>query len=267
MAGWSCGEPGCWCWVRGVLAADAAGVWHRNGDHAVGSNSPDEGGTVWPAADSLAALVLFSLPNLTPLYVFVGVDVAAIPITEDYLSAASLGVVPAMFYLRATCARDHDGAWHDFWRTVAEGPSELLVHPWWVACWLWVVMWMVIGDCFRHQFVAMLGTVRFSRVRKVGLTAAGAELVEIKRLIGLVPIGLTTFFEFSVFSARRCLLADWVLMAAAHQIASNVGALTFMIPMALGMAVSIRVGFNVGAEDFVASTQRLSPWSLHSGLR
>jgi MATE family multidrug resistance protein len=33
---------------------------------------------------------------------------------------------------------------------------------------------------------------------------------------------------------------------AAHQIATSVGGLAFMIPMALGMAVAIRVGFNTG---------------------
>ena len=37
---------------------------------------------------------------------------------------------------------------------------------------------------------------------------------------------------------------------AAHTIAANVDGMTFMVPLALGMAVSIRVGFNVGAGDY-----------------
>src|SRR5258706_5917927 len=37
---------------------------------------------------------------------------------------------------------------------------------------------------------------------------------------------------------------------AAYQIAGNLNGMTFMVPMALGMATTIRVGFNVGANDF-----------------
>ena len=45
---------------------------------------------------------------------------------------------------------------------------------------------------------------------------------------------------------------------AAHMIATNVGGMTFMVPMALGMAVAIRVGFNVGSGDLAAA--RRSGW-------
>lgn len=37
---------------------------------------------------------------------------------------------------------------------------------------------------------------------------------------------------------------------ASHQIASNVTGVTFMVPLAIGMATTIRVGFNVGARQF-----------------
>ena len=37
---------------------------------------------------------------------------------------------------------------------------------------------------------------------------------------------------------------------AAHQIVFNVGSVTSMIPVALGVAATIRAGYNVGAEDY-----------------
>ena len=37
---------------------------------------------------------------------------------------------------------------------------------------------------------------------------------------------------------------------ASHQIVGNLNGMTFMVPLALGMATTIRVGFNVGANDF-----------------
>ena len=69
-----------------------------------------------------------------------------------------------------------------------------------------------------------------------------------------MPIGVTTFLEFSMFSVVTLLIGRMGVDAvAAHQIASNVGGMTFMVPLALGMAVSIRVGFNVGANDLAAA--------------
>jgi multidrug resistance protein, MATE family len=62
-----------------------------------------------------------------------------------------------------------------------------------------------------------------------------------------LPIGLTIFLEFSMFSVITLLIGRLGVDAvAAHQIATSVGGMAFMIPMALGMAVAIRVGFNAG---------------------
>ncbi|MEM8768390.1 MAG: MATE family efflux transporter, partial [Pseudomonadota bacterium] len=62
------------------------------------------------------------------------------------------------------------------------------------------------------------------------------------------------FMEISLFSVITLLIGRLGAEAvAAHVIASNVGGITFMVPLALGMAVSIRVGFNVGAGDLPAA--------------
>ena len=60
------------------------------------------------------------------------------------------------------------------------------------------------------------------------------------------------FFEMAIFSLMTLLIGRLgVDSVAAHQIASNVGGITYMIPMSVGMAATIRVGFNVGAGDLV----------------
>jgi MATE family multidrug resistance protein len=83
---------------------------------------------------------------------------------------------------------------------------------------------------------------------------------EIKRLVRLgLPIGTTTFLEFSVFSVMTLLIGRLGVDAvAAHQIASNVGGLTFMIPMAIGAAATVRVGFNVGSADLPGARRSAS---------
>ena len=74
-----------------------------------------------------------------------------------------------------------------------------------------------------------------------------------------MPIGLTNFLEISLFAVITLLIGRLGAEAvAAHTIASNVGGMTFMVPLALGMAVSIRVGFKVGAGDLAGA--RRSGW-------
>jgi MATE family multidrug resistance protein len=113
-----------------------------------------------------------------------------------------------------------------------------------------------------YELVALVIVVVFSRMRIAGLFArfSWPDWREIGRLVRLgLPIGTTTFLEFSMFSVVTLLIGRLGVDAvAAHQIAANVGGMTFMVPLAVGMAASIRVGFNVGANDIPAA--RRSGW-------
>ncbi|WP_088328370.1 MATE family efflux transporter [Lacimicrobium sp. SS2-24] len=74
-----------------------------------------------------------------------------------------------------------------------------------------------------------------------------SEFAEILRL-GL-PIAMTILFEVSLFSVVAILLAPFgALIVASHQVALNFSALMFMIPLSIGLAVAIRVGFLLGEE-------------------
>jgi MATE family multidrug resistance protein len=103
------------------------------------------------------------------------------------------------------------------------------------------------------QFGALAGVVSVSRMRVTGVFSrfSAPDPVEIRRLIKLgLPIGLTSFLEISMFSIVTLLVGRLGVEAvAAHQIAVSVGGLAFMVPMAIGMAAAIRVGFTVGAGD------------------
>ncbi len=65
--------------------------------------------------------------------------------------------------------------------------------------------------------------------------------------IGL-PIGLAHFVESSMFGIIALFLAPLgPVTVAAHQIALNVSALIFMIPLGLSTALTIRIGYLIGA--------------------
>ena len=69
------------------------------------------------------------------------------------------------------------------------------------------------------------------------------------RILSLgLPIGLTFFIDVTGFTFMALFIARLgALYSAAHQIASNLAALVFMLPLALGNAASVVVGQSLGA--------------------
>jgi MATE family multidrug resistance protein len=73
----------------------------------------------------------------------------------------------------------------------------------------------------------------------------------IQRLLSIgLPIGIAVFAESSIFAVIALLIGSLGAdVVAGHQVALNFSSLTFMIPYALGMAVTVRVGHALGAGD------------------
>ncbi|WP_228517476.1 MATE family efflux transporter [Aliidiomarina indica] len=63
------------------------------------------------------------------------------------------------------------------------------------------------------------------------------------------PISMALFFETSLFAAVAILIAPLgTIMVSGHQIALNVSSVVYMVPLSLSMAVTLRVGFALGAQ-------------------
>src|SRR5947207_8834535 len=71
------------------------------------------------------------------------------------------------------------------------------------------------------------------------------------RMLGLgLPIGVQQFLEVSAFNAVGLLMGTFgALLVASHQVALNLAALTFMVPLGVSAAAAVRVGHAVGARD------------------
>ncbi|MFW8589555.1 MATE family efflux transporter [Glaciecola sp. 2405UD65-10] len=74
------------------------------------------------------------------------------------------------------------------------------------------------------------------------------NLSDIKAHLRLgVPIAFTLIFEVTLFAVVAVMLAPFgALTVAAHQITLNVTSLIFMIPLSIGLALAIRIGYLVG---------------------
>lgn len=224
---------------------------------------------LWVAAAG-AVLMIAVLRNVEPFYGLVGVDPRAIPVAVAYLDALSFGVVPLLGYfcLRYLC---EGMSWTVPAMWIAAGALALKIPLNYVFIYGafgvaglggvgcgWASAIVITG-----QLAAMLVVVSRSRIRATGAfnRLSRPDARAIARLIRLgLPIGVTNFLEISLFSVITLLIGRLGAEAvAAHMIATNVGGMTFMVPMALGMAVAIRVGFNVGSGDLAAA--RRSGWA------
>ncbi len=72
------------------------------------------------------------------------------------------------------------------------------------------------------------------------------------RILSLgLPIGITFFIDVTGFTFMALFIARLgALYSAAHQIAANLAALIFMLPLALGNAASVVVGQSLGAQHY-----------------
>ncbi len=62
-----------------------------------------------------------------------------------------------------------------------------------------------------------------------------------------IPIGIAIFFEVSLFSAISLLVAKYgAIILSAHEIARNLAATVFMLPLSIGMAITVRSGYLLG---------------------
>lgn len=124
--------------------------------------------------------------------------------------------------------------------------------------------------CF--MTIAMLANTKKHRLEKDYALFANALRSRISDLMTLtkvgLPIGIAIFFEVSLFTAIALFLADLgPVVIAGHQVALNVASVTFMLPLSLGMAMTVRVGHHLGSTG--AADAKRSSWlgvKLNFGL-
>jgi len=79
-----------------------------------------------------------------------------------------------------------------------------------------------------------------------------AKFKEVFRLGG--PMGMSMIFEAMLFNTATLIIGTFgAASVAAHQIALNVGSVTFMVPLGIGLAATVRVGLHAGARNVEAA--------------
>jgi len=111
--------------------------------------------------------------------------------------------------------------------------------------------WATFVSRLYLMVVLLIAIVLHDRWRASDLRAADIRRASLRRLIGLgFPAASTVALEVGVFAAATALAGRLApVSAASHQIALNIAAVSFMVPLGLASAGAVRVGHAVGAGD------------------
>lgn len=104
----------------------------------------------------------------------------------------------------------------------------------------WIMFFIAIYIVHRKQpFVSFQLFTQFSKV----------SWTKWKEILTIgIPIGFSVFFETSIFSAVTILMSNYdTNTIAAHQSAINFASLLYMVPLSISTALTILVGYEVGA--------------------
>jgi multidrug resistance protein, MATE family len=104
----------------------------------------------------------------------------------------------------------------------------------------WLIFLISLFFVYRVEPFAQYGVFR---------KMSSVSLVKWKELLKIgVPIGFATFFETSIFAAVTLMMSRYdTTTIAAHQAALNFASTLYMLPVSICMALTILVGFEVGA--------------------
>lgn len=211
-----------------------------------------------------AGFIILVLTHVEPIYTLMQVDPIALDIAVQYLEMTAWGIPAVMgyFVLRFLC----EGMGFTRPAMFIAGTALLIKIP---------LNYVFIHGHFGVPALGGVGCgvataiVMWFEFFIISLFALGKRFEVVgwhkrlsapspARIIALLkvgaPIGATMFFEMGLFSGITLLLGRFGSeVVAAHTIAINLGGLTFMFPLALGMAATIRVGFNVGADNIAGA--------------
>ncbi|HET9484062.1 MAG TPA: MATE family efflux transporter [Xanthomonadales bacterium] len=215
---------------------------------------------MWLAA-ALGIGFFAALRNARPLLVAAGVDAEIVPGALEFLDAIAWGAPALAFFFAMKNFSEGLSLTRPTLYFSALGAVVLLpvayvmmygrlgfpalgargagyAHA--LVLWLEVACFAVYIATRRHYHSAE----PFTRFERPDPKAIG-ELLR----IGL-PMGFAVFMEGTLFVATALLAGRLgTVPAAAHQIAINVASVTFMLPLGIGMATTVRVGNAVGRRD------------------
>lgn len=233
--------------------------------HLVGANKTNQTKDTFHQGILIALILCFIsilfLNNCDPILNMMGVETELARLTSDYLTAISWGFPALLLYQLIRSYVEGFGRTQPAMKISILGLccniplNYALIYGkfglpemggvgcgWATAIVLWVMCLTAVIYLLKAPTFAQLAPLTQWRWPK------GQDL---KGFLALgLPIGLALLIEVSMFSVIALLLADLgEVMIASHQITISFTGLIFMLPLSISLALTIRVGHQLGAQN------------------
>ncbi len=244
----------------GLFAATTTTIAHHSGARSAAGIKSTAQQSLWLAL-FFAPLGIGLLVNGDVLIAMLGVDQTVSNIAQDYLLYLAFGFPAALQFFALRGFSDGQGRTRPMmliyiFAFICNVPLNYILifgkfgmpELGGAGCGLAtsIVLWIQL-------FAMLLVAVRHRHLRQVTILRdwRPPNRHEQWQLLSLgVPIGLIGLAEVALFSAVALIIAPLgTNILAANQVANSISALTFMLPLSVGMAITIRVGTRLGAND------------------
>lgn len=212
-----------------------------------------------------AVIMAAILTHVRSIFVLLGLDAQTTDIAQGYLDALAWGI-PAVLLLNSLRGLT-DGMGHTriimvfcLISTVLNVPfNYLFIFGFTLGDWQFPALggvgcgWATAASNWIAVIALLIYLNRSKDYREFHLIGdwCKPDWQEIKHILQLgLPIGLAMFVEVSMFCAIALFLSPLgPNVIAGHQVVLNAVSLFFMVPLSLGMAITLRISFLIGAEE------------------
>jgi len=220
--------------------------------------------SIWLAVLLSIGLAAF-ISNSGWILHYLAIDPAIHPITNRYLDGLALGIPAAAVYQVLRSASEGIGLSKPAMQInllifACNVPLNFIFIYGYLGlptmggagCGWATALLMTMSCVFMALYIAKAWVFEQLALFKASYSIKKIKLQKQRNILALgFPIGISVFAEVLIFSIIALLIgrlgADIV---ASHQIAMNISALTFMLPLSLSIATSIQVGQQLGAQQY-----------------
>ena len=218
-----------------------------------------------------STVLIVALQHSERVFLYAGIDAQTAQIAGDYLRGLSYGVPPVIFYISFRYVLEGLGHTRPPMIIAASIlPLNALLNYaliygkfglpelGGVGCGYAtaIVFWVELG------FMLLFLRMPYFRATQFFAIFEWPQWQTISKIYKLgLPIALTVFLEMALFGAIGFFIAKMgVTEMAAHSIAGNLNWMTYVIPMGIGSAASIRIGFLIGSDEL--NLARATAWAI-----
>ncbi len=213
-------------------------------------------------AVAFAVVAFFLLRNMEAPLLLMGVTPDIAGLTADYLSAMSWGTLPAFLFLALRAS--NEGLFSTKAIMICSFlviPFNILFNTWFIYGGLGLPAMGAVGVGYATSLVwtllflfLLIYTYKNQRYEHLGIfkNIHWPKVSLIKEYFSIgTPIAVGMLMEVGLFGVIGIMVARYgVDLTGAHQIAMNIATVAFMVPLGLSVAITARVGFWRGKQDF-----------------